>query len=154
MFAFIGKIYKLGINPVIDPPDDVLQAVFEQAGRSRGPIPVRGKVNGAEFVQTLVKYRGAWRLYINGPMLAASGSRAGDNAHIEIEFDDAPREIPVPQRFADALANHERAKAAFDELSPSRQKEILKYLGYLKTEASLDRNIEKVIRQLSNDRSL
>ena len=146
--VFSGKIYKIGINPVLDPPDDVLNVIFEQAGRSKGPIPVSGKLNGADFIQTLVKYRGAWRLYINGPMLKNAGLAVGDTASVEIAFDARPREVPIPQRFADALANDPAAKAAFDVLSPSRKKEILKYLGALKTPASLERNIAKLLGQL------
>ena len=72
MNSFSAKIYIISkINPVVDLPDDVLSAIFAQAGRSKGPIPVRGRLNGAEFIQTLIKYEGAWRLYLNGPMRKA-----------------------------------------------------------------------------------
>ncbi|HLA94342.1 MAG TPA: hypothetical protein VK612_01380 [Pyrinomonadaceae bacterium] len=63
MAEFSQKIYKIGINPVVDPPNEILKAIFKQAGRSTGPIPIHGKLNGAEFTQTLVKYKGKWRLY-------------------------------------------------------------------------------------------
>jgi hypothetical protein len=148
MPTFAAKIYKIGINPVVDPPEDVLKDIFEQAGRSKGPIPVRGRLTGADYVQTLVKYRGAWRLYVNGPMLKSAGLAVGDIAEVEIEFDPAPRKTAVPPRFARALADDAAAGAAFNSLSPSRQNEILKYLGFLKTEASLERNIAKVLKQL------
>ena len=32
-------------NPFVTLPPDVLNAVFEEAGRSKGPIPVRGRIN-------------------------------------------------------------------------------------------------------------
>ncbi len=146
--SFSAKIYKIGINPVVDPPDLVMNFIFDQAGRSKGPIPVCGRIVGAEFIQTLVKYRGAWRLYINVSMLKASGLEVGDVADIEIAFDPRPRTVPVPERFENALAKNKQARAAFDALTPSRQKEILRYLGSLKTEASLERNVEKVIEQM------
>jgi hypothetical protein len=146
---FSAKIYKIGINPVVDPPDDVLSGIFEQAGKSTGPIPVHGTINGAEFIQTLVKYRGAWRLYANGEMLKASGLKVGDEATIGIEFDPRPRNVPVPNLFDKALRENARARKAFDELAPSRRKEVLRYLGSLKTEESLKRNIEKLIQQFS-----
>ena len=38
--------------------------------------------------------------------------------------------------------------AEFKKLTPSRQKDILKYLNYLKSEEALQRNIKKVIDQL------
>ena len=44
---FKANIYKIGINPVVDPPDKILRAIFTQAGKNKGPIPVRGRLNGA-----------------------------------------------------------------------------------------------------------
>lgn len=148
---FSEEIFKIGINPVVDPPDEVLQTIFEQAGRSKGPIQVRGKLNGADFIQTLVKYQGAWRLYINGEMLKASDTKLGDTVKIEIEFDPRPRETPMPPQFAKALKNDKTAKAEFEKLPPSRQKEILRYLGFLKSEESLARNVKRVIKHLRGE---
>ena len=151
MKRFTAPIYKIGINPVVDPPDKVVQAIFAEASRTKGPIPVRGKLNGTDFVQTLVKFRGAWRLYINGPMLNDSGLSVGDTATVDIEFDPRPREVAMPKKFADALRNDGTARVEFDKLTPSRQKEILRYLGSLKTEASIERNVERVILHLRNE---
>ena len=150
MVRFKAKIGKLGINPVIDPPEGVLAAIFEQAGRSKGPVPVRGTLDGAAFAQTLVKYGGKWRLYVNGEMMKASDVRVGDFANIELEYDPKPRTLPVPPRLEAALRSDPIAAAAFAVLTPGRRKEILRYLGSLKTEASLERNIERVLVQLRN----
>jgi hypothetical protein len=149
---FTATIVKLGINPVVDPPDEVLANVFAQAGRSKGPVPVCGFINGAEYVQTLVRYRGKWRLYINGEMLKASGLDVGDTANIEIGYDPRPRNPPMPTTLAEALARNNAARIAFEKMTPSRQKEVLRYLGSLKTPESLGRNVEKVIKQLTGDR--
>ena len=146
---FRSKIYKLGINPVVDPPKTALAGVFEQADRARGPIPVYGKLNGSDFTQTLVKFRGEWRLYVNGRMLKHSGCRVGDTADFEIAFDPRPRDPAVPASLADALGRSSAAATAFERLSPSRKKEILRYLGSLKTEAAVDRNIKRLIGLLS-----
>ncbi len=148
MVVFSASIYKLGINPVVDPPEDVLSAIFDASGRSKGPIPVRGTLNGARFIQTLVRFKGAWRLYINGTMLRDSGLSVGDVATIEIEFDPDPRDVAVPETFDQALRGDEKARRAFAGLSPSRQKEILKYLGALKTSEALEKNVERVLQQL------
>ena len=151
MPKFSETIYKIGINPVVDPPDKVLIAIFKAADRSKGPIPVRGKLNGAEFVQTLVKYQGRWRLYINGPMLKDSGLAVGDAAKIDIEFDPRSREVVMPKELEAALKRDKKAKAAFEGLSPSRRKEISKYIGSLKTPESVAKNIERVIRHLREE---
>ena len=149
MVEFSARIYKLGVNPVVDPPEAVFETIFELAGRSKGPIPVRGLINGAEFMQTLVKYAGKWRLYVNGEMLEASGLNVGDTASIEIEYDPRPRQYPVPAALRRALASDPKARAAWDALTPSRRTEIVRYLTSLKTEASVSKNIEKVVRMLT-----
>ena len=145
---FSAVIFKLGINPVVDPPADILTGIFQQAGRSKGPVPVRGELNGASFIQTMVKFRGEWRLYINGPMLKASGLKVGDTADINIEFDPHPREVPMPEALASAFRKDTIANAAFAELTPSRQKEILRYIGSLKSQAAIEKSVERVLTQL------
>ena len=148
MESFTAKVLIIGINPYVGIPEGVLSALFEQAGRSKGPIPVRGTLNGTRFVQTLVKYQGAWRLYLNTPMRQAAEIGVGDNVTVEIEFDSSPRIVPINPKFARALSKNRKAKLAFEKLAPSRQKEILRYLNSMKTEESLLRNIEKVIQHL------
>jgi hypothetical protein len=154
MQRFSAEIYKIGINPVVDTPDEVLNAIFEQAGRSKGPVPVRGTINGAEFLQTLVKYQGSWRLYINGPMLKDSGLVVGDIASIEIEFDPRSRAVQMPDELANALQSDERAKAMLEALPPSRQKEIFRYIGSLKTLESITRNVAKIVADLKSNSSV
>ena len=148
MPRFSATIYKLGINPVVDPPEHVLTAVFEQAGRVKGPIAVRGELNGTAFRQTLVKYSGAWRLYINGVMLKASGVKVGDSVRVDIEFDPSPPEVAMPLALERALRRDPVARMAFEKLVPSRQKEIVRYIGSLKSDDSIVRNVDKVIRRL------
>lgn len=149
MTKFTASIYKIGINPVVDLPENVLAAVFEQAGRSKGPIPVHGRIDGAEFTQTLVKYQGAWRLYINGPMLKNSDLKVGDTTKIEIEFDARPRDVPMPKELKVAFQKNAEAEGAYAALSPFRQKEINRYLASLKSDEAVQRNIERVLKQLT-----
>lgn len=154
MKRFTQKIYKIGINPLVDPPEQVLIELFEQAGRAKGPIPVSGTINGASFIQTLIRYKGAWRLYINSQMLKDADLTVGDTARIEIEFDPRPRDEPVHQQLANALAKDPVAYAEFEKLPPSRRKEIARYLNSLKSEEAVRRNVERVLGHLLASRSL
>ena len=79
MISFSSKIYKIGINPYVLLPATALKKIFEQANKNKGPIPVRGELNGHAFIQTLVKYSGKWRLYLNGPMRKNAGIDVGEN---------------------------------------------------------------------------
>ena len=125
-----------------------LAILFEQVGRSKGPIPVRGKLNGAPFVQTLVKFRGTWRLYINGSMLKDAGLKVGDNAEVDLDYDPSPREVEMPTQLSSALRKDKVARSEFEKLSPSRRKEIMRYIASLKTKNAITRNVERVIQQL------
>jgi hypothetical protein len=100
-----------------------------------------------------VKYQGAWRLYINGEMRQAAGVDLGDQPKVQIEFDPVPRKEGMPSKLIHALSRNKLAKTAFENLAPSRQKEILRYLNNMKTETSLERNIEKVIQHLAGKKT-
>jgi hypothetical protein len=148
MKSFSAKILILGINPYVYLPESVLAAIFKQAQKNKGPIPVRGTLNGKNFQQTLVKYQDAWRLYLNTPMRRAAGIDVGDMARVKIEFDPEPRIEPMNPALARAMARNKAAKAAFQSLAPSRQKEILRYLNCLKAAESLSRNVKNAIQHL------
>lgn len=57
----------------------------------------------------------------------------------------------MSKEFSDALAREAAAKAKYDNLSPLRHKEILRYLNALKSKSSLVRNIERVCGQLTGE---
>ena len=150
---FSAQIEIIGINPFVYLPDNVLKAIFVQADKDRGKIPVRIKMDGHAFGQTLIRYQGHWRLYLNTPMRRATKKEVGDKADFEIAFDNTERKIPVPPKFEKALNENVEAKKIFDNLRPSLQHEIIRYLSFLKTEASVDRNVVKAVNfLLGNER--
>lgn len=152
VLTFSSTVFKLGVNPCVDIPEDVLKELLKQAGREKGPIPVKDRLNGREFTQTAIRFQGAWRLYLNMYMRQATVIEVGDQATVEIAFDPEPRVEPMEQSFAQALGKNSEAKAAFEKLTPSHRKEILRYLNSLKTEESLTRNIEKIFQYLSGEK--
>jgi uncharacterized protein YdeI (YjbR/CyaY-like superfamily) len=125
-----------------------LDAVFKQAGKDKGKIPVKMTIDGHEFVQTLVKWKSAWRLYLNTPMRKAAQKDVGDLADFEIAYDPIKREFPMHPKFRKALKENKQAKEMFDSLRPSLQLEINRYFSFLKTEESVDRNVKKAIQFL------
>lgn len=148
MDQFEADIDIIGINPFVLVPEKILGALFKQAGRQKGPIPIRGTVNDDPYRQTLVRYQGQWRLYINTTMLKNSPNRIGETVAIKIEYDPADRSIAPHPKLTDALAKNRKAKAVFDNLSPSVRKEIVMYISRLKTERSVNLNVEKAINYL------
>lgn len=143
--SFSSVLEIIGINPFVFVPDAILQHIFQAAGKTKGPVPVRGTVNGIPYRQTLVKYAGDWRLYINLSMLPNSPKRIGEIIEVTVEFDPDPRRIEPHPKFLAALDENPEARAAFDALPPYRKLEIIRHFTFLKTEATLERNVAKAI---------
>ena len=148
---FKARVELIGINPFVYVPGKILKEIFRQSGKDKGHIAVCGSVNGKAYKQTLVKYSGDWRLYINMTMLKNSPKRLGEMIDITIQHDPADRMIQPHPAFAKALHENKEAKKVFDGLPPSRKKEILRYIAALKTPESLSKNIQRALGFLKGD---
>src|SRR5262245_46241981 len=148
MIKFKAKIEIIGVNPFVFLPDKVLHQIFAQAGKNKGKIPVKIKIDGHEFPQTLIKWSGSWRLYLNIPMRKAAKKDVGDIANFEIVFDPIERIVSMHPKFEKALRENKEAKKVFDSLRPSLQLEINRYFSFLKSESAVDRNVTKAIQFL------
>ncbi|WP_018344870.1 DUF1905 domain-containing protein [Cytophaga aurantiaca] len=146
--SFTATIEIIGVNPYVYLPEALLNVIFKQAGKDKGKIPVTMTIDGHEFIQTLIKYSGAWRLYLNTPMRKAAKKEVGDKAIFEVYYDAAPREIPMHPKLTAALGKNKEAKNIYDGLRPSLQLEIVRYISFLKTEESVDRNVLRAINFL------
>jgi hypothetical protein len=145
MPTFKAKIQIIGVNPYVLLPATVLKELFKQAGTDKGTIPVKGTLDGHTYIQTLVKYSGKWRLYLNTPMRKAAKKDVGHNVEVTVEYDPVERTIPMHPKLEGALNKNKKALKVFDSLSPSRKKEIMRYINFLKNEETVDKNIVRVI---------
>lgn len=148
---FIARIEIIGINPFVFLPEDVLNDLFQASGKCKSPIPVKGTVNGKPFRQNLMKYAGEWRLYINLTMLKNSPKRIGEMIEVSVEFDDADRTVTIHPELDKAIREDPEIVKNFENLIPSRKLELIRYINNLKTEAAIQKNIEKIIRHLKGE---
>src|SRR5690606_26020395 len=151
---FKAKLQIIGINPFIEVPESVLQTLFIEAQKDKGLIPIRSKVNGKPFQQTLVRYRGLWRLYVNTLMLKDSPKRIGETLEFSVAFDPKDRTLTPTLKLLEALEGNPNTKEGFDNLRPHLQKEIIRYLLMLKRESSLTENIVRAIDFLEGKTNL
>ncbi|AZA76839.1 DUF1905 domain-containing protein [Chryseobacterium sp. G0186] len=149
--SFIATLEIIGINPFVFIPENILEGIFEVSGKNKSPIPVKGTINGKEFQQNLMKYLGEWRLYVNLIMLKNSPKRIGETIEVTLEYDDSDRSIPIHPQLELAIKGSVLATTNFEKLIPSRRHELIRYINNLKTEASIHRNIEKIIRHLHGE---
>jgi len=120
------------------------------------PLPVLVQVNGQPNppwpINMMPAGDGSFLLFLHGFVRKASKTQAGDRVEISVVFDADYRPGPaheIPPAFKRKLAATPKARAAWDRLSPSRKKEVLRYLATLKSDDARTRNIEKAIRVLS-----
>lgn len=154
--TFTETIAIINGNPYVRPPDNVLQVIFTQAEKSSSPIPIKGTIDGAKFEQTLVRYQGDWRLYINIIMAKAAHIKfsksiteiVGKSATFEIAYNPKPKEYGMVSFLGKVLNKNPVAKRNWDKLIPSRQKEILRYFSWLKSDEAKQRNLKKIIEVL------
>ncbi|MDF2384055.1 YdeI/OmpD-associated family protein [Nostoc ellipsosporum NOK] len=145
MYRFEAILEIIGVNPFVFVPEEILDRLFADAKKDKGKIPVAGTVNGKKYIQTLVKYSGAWRLYINNIMLPGAKNKVGERLKVAVRFDDADRSIVPHPKLVQALKKNKQAGDIFDSLAPSLQKEIVRYISFLKTETAIDENVKKAI---------
>lgn len=97
---------------------------------------------------------GSFYLYLHGDVRKASKTKVGDQVEVEIKFDEEYKNGPqhaVPDWFSEALKKNKLAQKNWEKLIPSRQKEILRYFSWLKSDEAKMRNLEKAIKVLSGE---
>jgi hypothetical protein len=157
IIRFSALIRKEGINPYVDPP----LGSGEKLGK-RGVVPVKVSLDGWPFRANLMplgaKRTQAWpgkhhRLYLHGVMRKAIGKDVGDRVKVELVFDSKPPVVPMNPSLARKLRKDKKAGKVFENLSPSHQKELNRYLNHLKGPEALARNVDKVMRYLRQSRA-
>lgn len=146
-FSFKAKIYKVGINLCVKVPLRITKTMEAK----KGYIRVKGTIEGFAFHQTLVPVKdNPYRLFVNGPMLKGSTMSNGMTATFVLEQDHSTKPRPdstMTNEFKKQLTTA-GVMESFKELSPYRQKEIIRYLHYLKSAEAKARNMKKLIDQL------
>lgn len=147
-----AEILIRGINPYVLISKD--QAEKIKTGW-RKPLPVVIRVNGqpAEswHINMMPAGNGDFYLYLHGDVRKASSTNIGDTVSVEIAFDVNYRNGPqaMPEWFAKALADLPIASANWNKLSPSRQKELVRYMCGLKSSKAKSTNLERALNVLS-----
>ncbi len=114
--------------------------------------PVRGTINGLAFRTTVIAMGGGSWLGFRQDQQRAAGVTWGDTVHIEVERDDEPREVEVPEDLAAALAADPEAKARFDALSFTHRRERAGFVAEAKRPETRARRIEETLQVLRRPR--
>src|SRR5690242_8676909 len=96
---FETTVAASGNNTGIQVPDEAI----ERLGAGRRP-PVLVSVNGFEYRSTVAVMGGKYMIGLSAAVREASGLRGGDPIRVALTLAESPREVDVPNDFAEALA--------------------------------------------------
>jgi hypothetical protein len=151
---FAAKIELRGINPYVTISAARARTIQPEWRR---PMPVQVRINGHPRlapwrINLMPMGGGAFYLYLHGSVRTASSTGVGDRVTVAVRFDPDYRGGPgnvIPAWFLAGLQRTPPARAAWQQLTPSRQKEIVRYLANLKTAAARDRNLARALGALA-----
>jgi len=150
---FRSTIRVLGVNPYV-----LVSKRHAERVKSgwRKPMPVLVRINGRPReswrINMMPRGDGSFYLYLHGTVRKASGTKSGDRVRVRLSFDTAYRggpARPMPSWFRIPLAGNAKAYAAWNALTPSRKKEVLRYFFALKSDDARRRNLERALAALS-----
>jgi hypothetical protein len=153
--TFKGTIKIIGVNPYVLVSRNHVQKLKTDW---RKPLPVLVRVNDKPIdpwrINLMPVGDGDFYLYLHEQVRQASNTKVGDYVKVELRFDAEYRNgpmHPVPPQFSKLLDENSAAKENWQNLPPSRQKEVLRYFANLKSEEAINRNMEKALHVLAGN---
>jgi hypothetical protein len=125
-------------------PPEVVAALSEK----KRP-PVRVTLNGDyTYRLTVSVYDGRYYLPIRREIREACGLAPGMPVDVTLALDEEPRTVEVPDDLAAAFAGDPEARAVFDRLSFTHQREYVEWITSAKREETQTRRVAQTLEML------
>ena len=148
-YVFAAKIQKIWIMRCIDVPRNISKAVRKEAGGTARHIPVHGWIDGLAFENTLVPRGGGnYRFHLHSKIWRKLQIDAGAAVEVTMLLDRERREAVVPPDLAAELANTPRALAAFNAVSASLRRHIVRWVDAAKQSKTRDKRIQQTVKNM------
>ncbi|MFI5888528.1 YdeI/OmpD-associated family protein [Actinoplanes sp. NPDC051513] len=121
-------------------------AVDELGGGGRPKVAAT--VNGFTFRSTIAKMGGGYWLGVSAERRTAAKIEGGQVYDLDIELDTAPRVIETPDDLRAALDSDVAARATWEKLSYSHQRQHVDAINAAKTPSTRERRVVKAIEML------
>jgi hypothetical protein len=125
----------------IQVPDEVIAAL----GSSRRPA-VRVTIGAFTYRTTAARMGGRFLVPLSAENRTAAGVEAGEEIEVDVELDDAPREIELPADLAAAL--DAEARRHYDSLATSHRKEWVRWVEEAKKPETRASRVAKTVEAL------
>jgi hypothetical protein len=148
-YVFVAKIQKIWIMRCVDVPRDIGKAVRKEAGGKPKHIPVHGWIDGLAFENTLVPRGGGnYRFHVNSKIWRKLQIDAGAAVEVTMLLDREPREAAMPPDLAAELTGTPRALAAFNAVTPSLRRHIVRWIDSAKQSKTRDKRIRLTVTRM------
>ena len=132
-----------GGGAYVEVPFDV-----EKAFGSKRP-KVKATIDGIPYRGTLVRMGTECHLLlILKSIRVQTGKTFGDEVHLTVEADTSPRIVELPEGLKRAFQSEKEAKAFFEKLSYTHQKEYVTWINDAKKEETRQARVIKTIEML------
>ncbi len=123
----------------------------EEAFGSKRP-KVTATIDGIAYHGTLVRMGSPDHfLLVRKDIRGQIGKQAGDDVDVTVELDTEPRVVTMPDDFDEALRPFPEARAYFDGLSYTHQKEYVRWIVEAKRAKTRERRLKKAVEMLRNE---
>jgi hypothetical protein len=150
-----GRVLIIGVNPYVAVPSERV-ATLRPSWRK--PLPVLVQINDGSATpwrtNLIPSGDGSFRLYLHGAMRKTANVGVGDEVRIRLRVDDAYHSNPahsMPKWFQEALDSDSAIKENWMRLPPSQRKEVVRYLGALKSQDARERNLQRALGVLRGE---
>ncbi|QHT58957.1 DUF1905 domain-containing protein [Paenibacillus lycopersici] len=124
-------------------PDEIVEAL----GGGKKPA-VKVSIGSYTYRSSIASMGGKFMLGVSKENREGAGIEAGDEIEVELELDTAPREVSVPDDFAEALKRHGGAWQFFEGMSYSNKRRFVLNIEGAKSAETRQRRIEKSVELL------
>jgi Bacteriocin-protection, YdeI or OmpD-Associated/Domain of unknown function (DUF1905) len=130
---------------------EVPAEVVDSLGSSKRPAVVV-TIGTYSYRSSIAPRGGVFLLPVSAEVRSGAGIAAGDEVHVELVLDTAPREVSVPSDLAAALDADAAARTFFEGLSYSNQSRHVLAIEDARTPETRQRRIDKTIATLREGR--
>ena len=145
---FRAELQRTGGNTTgFEVPQEIVDGL---GGGGRPKVVVR--LNGYSWRSSIARMGGSYWLGVSAQNRAGAGVAGGDVLDVTVELDTAERIVTVPDDLAAALGRAPAAKAVWDGLSYSHQRQHVEHIEGAKTAETRGRRVAKAVEMLSAGR--
>jgi hypothetical protein len=145
---FRAELQKTGGNTTgFEVPQEIVDGL---GGGGRPKVVVT--LNGYTWRSSIARMGGSYWLGVSAQNRAGAGVAGGEVHDVAVELDTAERTVTVPEDLAAALDREPAAKAVWDGLSYSHQRQHVEHIEGAKSAETRARRVAKAVEMLAAGR--